>query len=99
MHTLLDLHGNIPSFIHISDGKPHDVHPLDMLVPEAGAIYVMDRGYVDFVRLYRLHEAGGFFVTRAKSNLNAHRVYSAATDRTTGIIADQTIALDRVSGR
>jgi hypothetical protein len=94
MHTLLDLRGNIPSFIHISDGKLHDVHALDMIVPEAGAIYVMDRGYVDFARLYGLHEAGAFFVTRAKSNLNAHRVYSAATDRTTGVIADQTIALD-----
>jgi hypothetical protein len=94
MHTLLDLRGNIPSFIHISDGKPHDVHALDMLVPEAGAIYVMDRGYVDFARLHWLHEAGAFFVTRAKSNLNAHRVYSTATDRTTGVIADQTIALD-----
>ena len=94
MHTLLDLRGNIPSFIHISDGKLHDVHALDMLMPEAGAIYVMDRGYVDFARLYRLHEAGAFFVTRAKSNLHAHRVYSAVTDRTTGVIADQTIALD-----
>jgi Transposase DDE domain/Domain of unknown function (DUF4372) len=94
MHTLLDLRGNIPSFIHISDGKLHDVHALDMLVPEAGAIYVMDRGYVDFARLYGLHEAGAFFVTRAKSNLNAHRVYSATTNRTTGVIADQTIALD-----
>jgi hypothetical protein len=94
MHTLLDLRGNIPSFIHISDGKLHDVHALDMLVPEAGAIYVMDRGYVDFARLNRLHGAGAFFVTRAKSNLNAHRVYSARTDRTSGVIADQTIALD-----
>jgi hypothetical protein len=94
MHTLLDLRGNIPSFIHISDGKLHDVHALDMIIPEAGAIYVMDRGYVDFARLHGLHEAGAFFVTRAKSNLNAHRVYSAATDRTTGVIADQTIALD-----
>jgi hypothetical protein len=94
MHTLLDLRGNIPSFIHISEGKRHDVHALDMLVPEAGAIYVMDRGYVDFARLYRLHQVGAFFVTRAKSNLNAHRVYSAATDRTTGVIADQTISLD-----
>jgi hypothetical protein len=94
MHTLLDLRGNIASFIHISDGKLHDVHALDMLMPEAGAIYVMDRGYVDFARLYRLHAAGAFFVTRAKSNLHAHRVYSAATDRTTGVIADQTIALD-----
>jgi len=94
MHTLLDLRGNIPSFIHISDGKLHDVHALDLLLPEAGAIYVMDRGYVDFTRLYVLHQAGAFFVTRAKSNLDAHRVYSAPTDRTTGIIADQTIALD-----
>ena len=94
MHTLLDLRGNIPSFIHISDGKFHDVHALDMLVPEAGAIYVMDRGYVDFGRLYRLHQAGAFYVTRAKSNLRAHRVYSAASDRTTGVIADQTIVLD-----
>jgi hypothetical protein len=94
MHTLLDLRGNIPSFIHISDGKLHDVHALDMLVLEAGAIYVMDRGYVDFGRLHRLHQAGAFFVTRAKSNLNAHRVYSTTTDRTTGVIADQTIALD-----
>ena len=94
MHTLLDLRGNIPSFIHISDGKLHDVHALDMIVPEAGAIYVMDRAYVDFARLYGLHQAGAFFVTRAKSNLNAHRVYSTATDRTTGVIADQKIALD-----
>ena len=94
MHTLLDLRGNIPSFIHVSNGKLHDVHALDMLVPEAGAIYVMDRGYVDFGRLYRLHQAGAFFVTRAKSNLDAHRVYSTATDRTTGVIADQTITLD-----
>jgi hypothetical protein len=94
MHTLLDLRGNIPSFIHISDGKLHDVHALDLLLPEAGAIYVMDRGYVDFARLYVLHQAGAFFVTRTKSNLDAHRVYSAPTDRATGIIADQTIALD-----
>jgi Domain of unknown function (DUF4372)/Transposase DDE domain len=94
MHTLLDLRGNIPSFIHISDGKLHDVHALDMLIPEPGAIYVMDRGYIDFARLHTLHQAGAFFVTRAKSNLDAHRVYSAPTDRTTGVIADQTIALD-----
>jgi len=94
MHTLLDLRGNIPSFIHVSDGKLHDVHALDLLLPEAGAIYVMDRGYVDFVRLHRLHLAGAFFVTRAKSNMDAHRVYSAPSDRTIGIICDQTIALD-----
>ena len=94
MHTLLDLRGNIPSFIHISDGKLHDVNVLDVLVPEAGAIYVMDRGYLDFARLHSLHQASAFFVTRAKSNMNARRVYSAATDRTTGIICDQTIALN-----
>jgi hypothetical protein len=96
MHTLLDLRGNIPSFIHVSDGKMADVHALDMLIPEPGAIYVMDRGYIDYTRLYALHQAGAFFVTRAKSNLLAHRVYSAATDRSTGVIADQTIALDGV---
>ena len=99
MHTLLDLRGSIPSFIHISDGKVHDVHALDMLLPEPGAIYVMDRGYIDFARLYVLQQAGAFFVTRAKSNLHAHRVYSAPTDRTTGVIADQTIALDGVQTR
>ena len=94
MHTLLDLRGNIPSFIHVSDGRLHDVHALDLLLPEAGAIYVMDRGYVDFVRLRRRHLAGAFFVTRAKSNMDAHRVYSAPSDRTIGIICDQTIALN-----
>ena len=94
MHTLLDLKGNIPSFIHVSDGKLHDVHALDLLELEAGAIYVMDRGYVDFARLHTLHLAGAFFVTRTKSNMNFHRVYSAKTDRATGIICDQTIALD-----
>ena len=94
MHTLLDLRGSIPSFIHISDGKMHDVHALDMLMPEAGAIYVMDRGYVDFSRLHVLHQTGAFFVTRAKSNMDFHRVYSAPTDRATGIICDQTISLD-----
>lgn len=94
MHTLLDLRGSIPSFIHVSDGKMHDVRALDLLIPEPGAIYVMDRAYVDFVRLHRLHLAGAFFVTRAKSNLDAHRMYSAKTDRSLGIICDQTIALD-----
>jgi Domain of unknown function (DUF4372)/Transposase DDE domain len=99
MHTLLDLRGNIPSFIHVSNGKLHDVHALDMLPPEAGAIYVMDRAYIDFGRLHRLHRCGAFFVTRAKSNLNAHRVYSAASDRASGVIADQTIALDGLTTR
>jgi hypothetical protein len=79
MHTLLDLRGAIPSFIHISDGKLHDVNILDLLIPEAGAIYVMDRGYLDFERLYVLHPSGAFFVTRAKSNLDAHRLYSTPT--------------------
>ena len=94
MHRLLDLRGAIPSFIHISDGKLHDVNVLDLLIPEAGAIYVMDRGYLDFARLHVLHQAGAFFVTRAKSNLHARRIYSAPTDRAAGIICDQTIALN-----
>jgi len=94
MHTLLDLRGSIPSFIHISNGKMHDTRALDLLIPEPGAIYVMDRAYVDFLRLHRLHLAGAFFVTRAKSNLDAHRVYSSKADRSQGIICDQTILLD-----
>src|SRR4029077_7950585 len=93
MHTLLDLRGNIPSFIHVSDGKLHDVHALDLLLPEAGAIYVMDPGYVDFARLHGLHLAGAFFVTRAKSNMNSLRRDSAPTARAPGIICDQTSAL------
>lgn len=93
MHTLLDLRGCIPSFIHISEGKLHDVNVLDLLLPEPGAIYVMDRGYLDFARLYLLHQAGAFFVTRAKSNIDARRLYSAPTDRANGIICDQTIVL------
>src|SRR5262245_45601483 len=93
MHTLLDLRGSIPSFIHISEGKLHDVNVLDLLLPEPGAIYVMDRGYVDFARLYLLHQAGAFFVTRAKLNIDARRLYSAPCDRANGIICDQTIAL------
>ena len=99
MHTLLDLRGNIPSFIHISDGKLGDVKALDILVLEAGAIYVMDRGYLDFVRLYMMHQAQAFFVTRAKSNTQLQRVYSAAVDRSTGIICDQTIALTGTTSR
>jgi len=94
MHTLLDLRGNIPSFIHVSDGKLHDVNVLDLLVPEPGAFYVMDRGYIDYARLYVLHQAAAFFVTRAKSNLDAQRVYSAPTDRSAGVICDQTIVLN-----
>ena len=93
LHTLLDLRGNIPSFIFISDGKMHDVNILDQLIPEAGAFYVMDRGYVDFERLARLDDAGSFFVTRAKSNLKARRRYSRPVDRSTGLVCDQTILL------
>jgi len=89
LHTLLDLRGNIPSFIHISDGKLHDVNILDQIIPEAGAFYIMDRGYLDFTRLHRLHQAGSFFVTRAKANLRFTRRYSQPTDRTSGIICDQ----------
>ena len=94
LHTLLDLRGSIPTFIHISDGKMHDVNVLDLLLIEAGAFYVMDRGYLDFERLYALDQAGGFFITRAKRNLDARRVYSAPVDRDTGLICDQTIALN-----
>ncbi len=94
MHTLLDLRGPIPSFIHISDGKMGDALALDLITPEAGAIYVMDRGYVDFCRLYVIHLAGAFFVTRTKINMRYHRVYSHAVDKTSGVMADQTIALD-----
>jgi hypothetical protein len=93
LHTLLDLRGNIPSFIHISDGKWHDVNVLDYLLPEPGAFYVIDRAYLDFARLHRFHEAGSFFVTRAKSNLKAQRRYSHPVDRSTGLICDQTVTL------
>jgi len=94
MHTLLDLRGNIPTFIHISDGKMGDVKVLDLLPIEAGAFYVMDRGYLDFERLFGMHQAGAFFVTRAKRGMNARRVYSAVTDRATGVICDQSIRLN-----
>jgi len=93
LHTLLDLRGNIPSFIFISDGKMHDVNILDQLLPEAGAFYVMDRGYLDFERLARLDDAGSFFVTRAKSNLKARRRYSRPVDRSSGLVCDQTVLL------
>jgi IS4 transposase len=99
MHTLLDLRGNIPSFIHISDGKLGDVNVLDILMLEPGAIYVMDRGYLDFARLYVLHQAHAFFVTRAKSNTQLRRVYSALIDRSTGIICAQTVALTGTTSR
>ena len=94
LHTLLDLRGNIPAFIHISDGKTHEVNVLDILPIEAGAFYVMDRGYLDFSRLFALHQAGAFFVTRAKRGMDARRVYSMPADRTTGIICDQRIVMN-----
>jgi hypothetical protein len=94
LHTMLDLRGAIPAFIHISDGKPHDVNVLDLLAFEAGAFYVMDRGYVDFARLHALHQAGAFFVTRAKSPMDARRIYLAAADRSTCVITDQQVMLN-----
>jgi hypothetical protein len=94
LHTLLDLRGAIPAFIHISDGKLHDVNVLDILPVEAGAFYVMDRGYVDFERLYTMHQSGAFFVTRAKKGMDARRVYSAITDRASGVICDQRIVFN-----
>jgi hypothetical protein len=93
LHTLLDLRGAIPSFIHISDGKLHDVNVLDMLIAEPGAFYVMDRAYLDFARLYRLHQCQSFFVTRARSNFKFQRVYSRPVDRSTGLICDQDVQL------
>lgn len=100
MHTLLDLRGNIPTFIHLSDGKLGDVNVLDRIVIEVGAFYVMDRGYLDFSRLFRMHQSQAFFVTRAKSNTKFLRRYSANVDRSTGIVCDQTIMLNGVkSGR
>ena len=93
MHTLLDLRGNIPTFIHISDGKMHEVNVLDILIPEAGSFYIMDRGFTDFARWFTLHQAQAFFVTRGKSNLLFHRVYSRAVDKATGLRCDQTISL------
>ena len=93
LHTLLDLRGNIPSFIHISDGKMHEVNVLDILIPEAGSFYIMDRGFTDFARLFVLQQAQAFFVIRAKSNLACRRVYSRSVDKSTGLRCDQTIAL------
>jgi hypothetical protein len=93
LHTLLDLRGAIPSFIHISDGTVHDINALDMLVPEAGAFYVMDRAYVGFARLHALHRAGSFFVTRPRANARFRRVYSVPVDRSTGLICDQQVEL------
>jgi len=93
LHTLLDLRGSIPVFLWITDGKPHDVRVLDVLVPEPGSIYVLDRAYIDFERLWRLQEARAVFVTRAKKNLSYRRRYSSPCDRSTGLLCDQTIVL------
>ena len=93
LHTLLDLRGPIPSFINITDGKVADVNVLDILIFEAGSFYIMDRGYIDFQRLYALHQALAFFVTRAKSNLKYRRLYSRPVDKSTGLRCDQTIVL------
>ena len=93
LHTLLDIRGNIPTFIHITEGKVHDVNVLDILIPEPGAFYIMDRGYVDFKRLYIMHNTGAFFLIRAKSNTLYKRRYSHKTDTSDGVICDQTIML------
>ena len=93
LHTLLDLRGNIPTFIHISDGKLHDVNVLDLLLPEPGAFYVMDRGYLDFERLYQLETSSAFFVVRARSNLKFRRIYSRPVDKATGLRCDQSVLL------
>jgi hypothetical protein len=96
MHTLLDLHGNIPTFISITDGKVHDVNILDEFLPEAGAFYVMDRGYVDFERLYGFTLSSAFFVVRTKSNVLLQRRYSHAVDKTTGVRSDHTVILTAI---
>jgi hypothetical protein len=93
MHTLLDLRGNIPTFIHITDGKVHDVNVLDQILPEPGAFYVMDRGYIDFERLYRFTLEAAFFVVRTKSNVLLQRRYSHPANRATGVCSDQTVVL------
>jgi hypothetical protein len=93
LHTLLDLHGNIPSVVIITTGKVHDVNIIDQLIIETGAIYIMDRGYLDFTRLYKIHQASAFFVTRAKTNFSRKRLYSQPVDKATGIQCDQIVAL------
>lgn len=93
LHTLMNLRGNIPEFIHISDGKMHDVKILDLLVPSPGAFYIMDRAYLDFERLYRFHQGRAFFISRAKSNFKFKRRYSHEVEKSTGVQCDQTIVL------
>jgi hypothetical protein len=96
MHTLLDLHGNIPTFISITSGKVHDVNILDEILPEAGAFYVMDRGYVDFERLFVFTLSAAFFVVRTKSNILLQRRYSRSVDKTTGVRSDHTVILTAI---
>jgi hypothetical protein len=99
LHTLLDLRGPIPAFVHITNGRVHDVNVLDLLLPEAGAFYIMDRGYIHFERLYLLHQASAFFVIRARRNTQFRRLYSHPVDKTTGLVCDQTIMLTGVDTR
>ena len=99
MHTLLDLRGSIPVFIRVTTGDTHDVNILDQIVFQPGAYYVMDRGYLDYCRLHRIHLAGAFFVTRAKTNLDASRIYSRPADKLAGILADQSISLNGYQSR
>lgn len=96
LHTLLDLRGTTPAFTHISHGKRHVVNILEFLPIKPGAFYIMDRGYLDFARLYRLHQPGAFFITPTQTNKNVRRVYWVPTDRDAGLIYDQTIALNRL---
>jgi len=99
LHTLLDLRGDIPTFIWITDGKVHDVNVLDHLIPEPGAIYVMDRAYLDFQRLYQLHQCSAIFVTRSKTNTGLRRIYSHKVDKSTDVKFDQTVALTGFYGK
>ncbi|MBL7068525.1 MAG: IS4 family transposase [Candidatus Omnitrophica bacterium] len=96
LHTLLDLRGNIPSVVEITDVKVHDVRILDLLIPEPGSFYIMDRGYLDFERLYTLHQSSAFFVVRSKTNIKSRRLYSHGVDKSTGLRSDQTVVLTGV---
>jgi transposase len=99
MHIIMDLRGNIPDFIHITEGKLHDVNVLDQIIPQPGAYYVMDRGYLDFQRLYNFHTLKSYFVTRSKKNIKLTRTYSSPVDRATGIMCDQTVVLTDLKSR
>ena len=99
VHTLLDLHGNIPTFLYISDGKLHDVNSMDFLLPEAGAFYIMDRAYLDFERLHRMHLCGSSLVLRAKENTRLYRLKSNPVDRSTGVICDQIVRPNGINSK